>query len=132
MAGQLVPAEPGPVLPALIGREQPLARLAMLAAGARAGHGRVVLVTGEAGMGKTRFAEAVTEAAVRHGMCIAWGWCSHDDAPPYGPWTPALRTLDVDLPAPVKSRSIATTERQRRFIEVAEHLRDTAARTPLI
>ena len=74
MAGQVLPARPGSVQPVLIGREQPLARLAALAEGACAGHGRVVIVTGEAGMGKTRFAEAVTEAATQRGMRVAWGW----------------------------------------------------------
>ena len=132
MAGPLVPAQPGSALPVLVGREQPLARVVALCDGARAGHGRVVLVTGEAGIGKTRFAEAVAEAAARRGTRIAWGWCSHEDAPPYGPWSPALRTLDIQLPVLGSVPSSATAERQRRFVEVVEQLRDRAAQTPLV
>jgi predicted ATPase len=132
MADHLVPAQPESALPVLIGRDQPLARVAALCDAARAGHGRVVLVTGEAGMGKTRFAEAVAEAATQRGMRVAWGWCSHEDAPPYGPWSPALRTLNIELPVPPALPSSATVERQRRFIEVVEQLRERAVRIPLL
>lgn len=49
-------------LPRIIGRDSQLARLAELASAARQGRGRSVLVTGEAGIGKTTMLDAVPRA----------------------------------------------------------------------
>ena len=72
---------------ALIGREPERARLtAALAAGAR-GEGSLVLLSGEAGVGKTRMAELVlagTDAVFVRGAATPSG-------SPYGPVTAAFR-----------------------------------------
>jgi predicted ATPase len=48
--------EEGTAVVSFVGRDRELARVAGLPDEARAGRGRLVLCTGEAGIGKTRFA----------------------------------------------------------------------------
>lgn len=53
---------------------------------AAAGSGSVVVLTGEAGIGKTSVARAVARAT-RDTMTVSWGNCSADrSAPPFWPW----------------------------------------------
>src|SRR5690348_10809994 len=74
----------------LVGREAQLATLAAMVADARAGRGRAVLILGEAGIGKTRLAEAAAGLARDAGMAAAWGRNPDSEAPAYWPWTQAL------------------------------------------
>ncbi len=58
-----------------------------------AGHGRVFLVAGDAGIGKTRLADQVSSIAKTHGARIFWGRCwESGGAPVYWPWVQALRS----------------------------------------
>jgi AAA ATPase-like protein len=56
---------------AFVGREDELSRLV----GALGGDARLVLVTGDAGVGKTRFAGEGMARAAAGGMVVAWGEC---------------------------------------------------------
>ena len=56
---------------AFVGREGELSRLV----GALGGDARLVLVTGDAGVGKTRFAGEGISRAAAEGMVVAWGEC---------------------------------------------------------
>ena len=56
---------PAAVRPALVGRDREQAELATALAGARAGHGRAVLLLGEAGMGKSVLADWLAAAKKR-------------------------------------------------------------------
>ena len=56
---------------AFVGREGELSRLV----GALGGDARLVLVTGDAGVGKTRFAREGMARAAAGGMLVAWGEC---------------------------------------------------------
>jgi AAA ATPase domain len=52
---------------------------------ARAGRGRLVLCTGEAGIGKTRLAEECAAAATARGVAVVWARSAdRDSSPPYG------------------------------------------------
>ena len=66
--------------------------------GARGGRGRVVLVAGEPGIGKTRLAEEAARRAAAAGMGVAWGRCHEGDgAPALWPWAQVVRQLAADL-----------------------------------
>jgi tetratricopeptide (TPR) repeat protein len=78
----------------LIGRNHPAATLRAEIARAGDSHGGLVLVTGEAGIGKTTLVtDAMTQA--RHaGALVVSGACwDSDSAPGYWPWTQVIRAL---------------------------------------
>ena len=53
---------------------------------ARLGARRVVLLSGEPGIGKTRLASYSALGANADGFAVCWGACSEDLATPYEPW----------------------------------------------
>jgi len=64
------------------------------------GRGRLLLLAGEPGIGKSRFAEEVAARAVDRGATVLWGRCwEAGGAPAYWPWSQALRTLTQALDA---------------------------------
>src|ERR1044072_9221701 len=80
--------------PGLIGRGRELARLDDALSDAIAGHGGVVVVTGEPGIGKTALARAFVERASARGAGRAWGTCGDGGGPPaYWPWMQIPRPL---------------------------------------
>ncbi len=56
----------------MVGRDRELARVTSYLDDALAGRGRLVLCTGEAGVGKTRLAEEVAALAAARGVPVAW------------------------------------------------------------
>ena len=93
----------------LVGREPALAVLARARAVAADRWSRVVLVRGEAGIGKTAL---LTEAGrrVADGACVLWGQCwDGDGAPAYWPWVQVARAAAVsDIPWPAERAEDAT------------------------
>lgn len=81
-----------------VGRQDALSRLAAaLAATGGSGWRRpaLVLVSGEAGIGKTALLARFTADAATAGTRTAWGTCwNGEQAPAYWPWTQVLRCLD--------------------------------------
>ena len=74
-----------------VGRQRELQVLDDVLAEGRAGEGRVVLVTGAAGIGKTRFCREVAARARRGRYTVAWGSCwPVGGAPPLWPWQEIL------------------------------------------
>jgi DNA-binding CsgD family transcriptional regulator len=83
-----------------VGREHELQRLLARLTLACEGHGGVVLLAGEPGIGKSRTAEEFAAAAAEHGARVLWGGCLEGEgAPAFWPWTQVLRThaRDRDL-----------------------------------
>lgn len=91
--------------PGLIGRDEPLARLRAAAEDAARGQPRAVLVTGEAGIGKTRLVDAFVgelratgwQAGTGHAVRLEGG------SPPYLPFVQVLQDL-VDGMEPARLR----------------------------
>ena len=82
----------------LVGRDDQLAALDGILAGGRGGRGRVTLVAGEPGIGKTRLAEEAARRAAAAGMQVAWGRCHEGDgAPALWPWAQVVRQLSAEL-----------------------------------
>ncbi len=78
----------------LIARDEQLRRVAERLAEVRRGRGGVLLVSGEAGIGKTRLAQAAADEAAALGLAVAWGRCAEDTgAPAFWPWIQVLRDL---------------------------------------
>jgi DNA-binding CsgD family transcriptional regulator len=102
----------------MVGRDRELARVMLLLDDALAGTGRLVLCTGEAGIGKTRLAEEAAASAAARGVPVAWARAAdRDSLPPYGLWRlvldePAVRAAD-DNPSGVSlwSRVLGDAER---------------------
>ena len=77
-----------------------MAALRAALASASRGRGRLVLLSGEAGIGKTRLADAFAVEARDHGARVAWGRCwEAGGAPVYWPWLQAVRSLLRDVEA---------------------------------
>ena len=73
--------------PVLAGREPERRLLRDHLAAAAAGHGQLVIVGGEAGIGKTALARDLGTAADAAGFAVVVGHCYDLSAtPPYGPW----------------------------------------------
>ncbi len=85
----------------MLGRERELEQLTGGLGVLAAGRGRLYLLTGEAGIGKTRLADELCQRATARGARCAWGaaW-DGGGAPAYWPWIQVLRSLRAHLPAP--------------------------------
>jgi len=78
----------------LVGRKDSLEQLMAAVARARQGQGGLCVISGEAGIGKTRLADALEQVARDQGFVTAWGRCqSADGTPPLWPFQQMLREL---------------------------------------
>ncbi len=90
-----------------VGRDRELATLLDCLEGALAGHGQLVLVSGEPGIGKSRLADELSNRARELGAQVLVGRCWEAvGAPAYWPWVQALRSY-------VRSRDRETLCRPR-------------------
>src|SRR5450755_326810 len=89
-----------------VGRERELAELRAALDDVNAGRGRLFVLSGEPGIGKTRLAEEIAREAAARGMRAVWGrsW-EGGGAPAYWPWVQILRALVVDPNRP-RTRSL--------------------------
>jgi DNA-binding CsgD family transcriptional regulator len=130
------PHDPAPTSPALVGRDRELAALRDALAGACAGRGSLVLIGGEAGIGKTALAEWLCAEAQGQGALVLVGRC-YDlaETPPYGPWAEALATRTPDTAGPLAPPDLAgggMTSQAALFAAVRDHLAALAARRPVV
>ncbi|WP_412744351.1 ATP-binding protein [Krasilnikovia sp. MM14-A1004] len=129
----------------LVGRESSTARLRRVVDEVADGRGRLVLIGGEAGVGKSALAEYVCAYAAGAGATVAWGACwEGDGVAGFWPWQQVVRAVAGDdgvaagtdlealFPDAPSAGSDADAMRFRLFTAVAERLRRVAARTPLV
>jgi DNA-binding CsgD family transcriptional regulator/tetratricopeptide (TPR) repeat protein len=85
--------------PVLIGRTAELARVREAIEATLEGRPTPLLVSGEAGVGKTRLVEELAKLAAERGMLVLRGTCANvgDGGLPYGPIVEALRGLVAEL-----------------------------------
>ncbi|TQS42227.1 AfsR/SARP family transcriptional regulator [Cryptosporangium phraense] len=101
-----VPALPGAAAAPLIARDFQLGWITNRLRELPRGRGGVVLLTGEAGIGKTRLARAAADAATDLGFGVAWGRCVESSASPaFWPW---LQVLEASSPASDSALSLLT------------------------
>ena len=130
---------------AFLGRERELERLVRAVDSANAGSGRVFLLSGEPGIGKTRLADEAAQYARTRGTRTIWGraW-EGGGAPPFWPWIQIARGLSsVVDPPPELARLLPelgapspffTTNADRFVVADAmlRFVRDAAAREPVL
>jgi DNA-binding CsgD family transcriptional regulator len=76
-----------------VGRERELAQLNAALGDAISRQGRLVMLVGEPGIGKTRTAEELAGLARQRGAVVLWGRCPEErGAPPYWPWAQIIRS----------------------------------------
>ncbi len=87
--------------PGLVGRDRAVALLTAAVDRLRTGRGGSVILSGEAGIGKSRLVDALGGAAGAAGVRVVVGRCHEADvAPAYWPWLPVLRELAGAHPPP--------------------------------
>lgn len=93
LAMEVRPAgDPAPGGTPFVGREEELRRLTKAMQDSGRGGGGLALITGDAGIGKTRIVLELAARARADGWSVLAGRCfDGDEAPPFWPWTQVLR-----------------------------------------
>lgn len=92
---------------ALVGRSEQMARLQAAWARACDTQAGFILVSGEAGIGKTRLAQELAGVATGEGARAVWGRCYEaDEAPAFWPWSQILAELLADLAPSTVDRAL--------------------------
>src|SRR5579863_6905420 len=134
----------------LVGRDAELARLRGLLNDAAAGHAVTGLVSGDAGIGKSRLVAEAMQIAGRDGFTVLCGQCAEiGDSVPYLPFADAFRTAPPHVAQAVKARPVlsrllpdgdgqaqeadwAGLARQQMFGAVLSLLSELAAASPVL
>jgi DNA-binding winged helix-turn-helix (wHTH) protein/tetratricopeptide (TPR) repeat protein len=109
-----------------VGRQRELAQLQQALDAAHAGTGQVILLCGDAGIGKTTILKRLAREAKEHHIHVWWGrgW-EVGGTPPFWPWLEPLRSIveSADFPRLGRPPETAT-----RWLELAPEMRE---RVPL-
>lgn len=124
----------------LHGRSSEMATLRAALEGALAGRGRLALVVGEAGIGKTSLVESIAAEARQRGALILSGHCYDlETASPYEPWIELLRSYRPAAPLPPLPAGLSNAElletlsgKDALYEQVAGFLSDLSKHRPVI
>src|ERR1700691_4351262 len=134
----------------LVGRGAELARLRGLLDEAAAGRRVTGLVSGDAGIGKSRLVDEAVQIAERDGFTVLYGQCAEiGDSVPYLPFADAFRTAPPHIEKAIKARPVlsrllpdgdgtaheadwAGLARQQMFGAVLSLLSELAAESPVL
>ena len=108
-----------------VGRQAEIGALTAAVHEAQEGRGGLVLVTGEAGIGKSRLVTEVAAYAGRLGLATVWGVARPSASSPLGPWREVLRSVGAP---PVEALAPEGASREAALDAVA-HAVATAARS---
>jgi tetratricopeptide (TPR) repeat protein len=110
-----------------VGRDRELTQLTDLLVESALGRGRLVLIGGEPGIGKSRLADEVADRAKDRGFLVLWGRGWEDaGAPPYWPWVQVLRAYLRATPADQVRRQLGSgaTDVAQMLPELRERFAD--------
>jgi DNA-binding SARP family transcriptional activator/tetratricopeptide (TPR) repeat protein len=135
------PTSPSPV--GMIGRSDVLAELQGHLDRVLAGHSETLIISGEAGIGKTRMVNELAELAGTQGARVLWGRCHEADySPSFWPWLPILRQLAPAHPGALIAGLLSPTDAPssvdagsaelRTYDAVSALLAQSAAERPLV
>ena len=83
---------PSPASRVFVGRQREIAELDAALADALAGQGRLVLLSGEPGIGKTRLTQEWASSVEQDNARVVESRCPEEEgAPPYWPWRQLIR-----------------------------------------
>ncbi|HTV19760.1 MAG TPA: AAA family ATPase, partial [Polyangiaceae bacterium] len=121
----------------LYGRDDVLGQARRRVEQACAGHGQLLLFTGEPGIGKSRLAEHLAAEAASRGARVAFGraW-EAGGAPAYWPWIQVFRDLQLGAEPLLEAATpgLGTNADEARFVafdRAARALRAAASEQPL-
>ena len=76
-----------------VGRQREMETLTAALEDVLTGQGRLVMLAGEPGIGKTRTVQELASYAEDRGAQVLWGWCYEEEgAPPYWPGVQPIRS----------------------------------------
>jgi predicted ATPase len=123
----------------LVGREREQVFLREELASTIAGHGRLVLLGGEAGIGKTSLARDLAREASARGAPVLTGHCYDlTNTPPYGPWLDLVSGYPTDSGQPAPPAAFAggtlkrVTDQAALYAEVRRFLAALSDERPLV
>lgn len=143
-------AESYPSANIFVGRGEELDLLVTHARTAFAGEGRIALVTGDAGIGKTRLVGRLIERVRQPSLRVAWGRCWEEPGTPaFWPWRQVFTTVAETAAAGGEHRAVdvllegrehpsaseesgSAADRFALLVEMTEKLRRWAAATPMV
>ena len=106
-----------------VGRQRELALLLTGLGAASSGRGRLFLIGGEPGIGKTRLADEFAQEAKSQDALVMWGRCwEQGGAPAYWPWTQSLRGLLTEVD--VETLRLAAAGKGGVLAQIFPELRD--------
>lgn len=92
--------EPNPnreIGPVFVGRQRGMDEIRTALDDAMSGRGRLILLAGEPGIGKTRMAQELADTAGQTGGQVLWGRCHEGQGrPPYWPWIQLIRAYIIN------------------------------------
>jgi predicted ATPase len=122
--------------PPLVGRDRELALLHDRLTAARGGRGSLVLIDGEAGIGKTALADRLARQATDAQVTVLAGHCyDRTETPPYGPWieiAQRVQSLPDGANAPPVPRLDGATSQADLFTQARDFLVALTAARPLL
>ncbi|TFV64844.1 UNVERIFIED_ORG: hypothetical protein E4P37_12295 [Bacillus sp. AZ43] len=128
------PVAAAPGSESLVGRRSELGQVRAVAERVSGGQAAIVVVEGEAGIGKTRLARAAADTCAAAGWTAAWSRCADDPgAPALWPWTQVLEQLGrPELTPPQDDDGDADAARFRLFQDLRGRLETAAQDAPVV